>query len=372
VRIVAIAPGDPFAPATFSGISAALLGALDGHGALSAAVSGRPRWLERIEQAGSVRADRERWRQAYNAGASPLSPLVRAGMSRVADRRATPLVTQTGANVVLRLTGWCRSTIVGVRHASYHDGNLAAYLRRPDLRLDPHAAGVRRALAWERETYERTHVIFTMSEWLRSVFVEDFGQPRDKVVCVGGGSNLALPAELERAWDEPHVLFVGKDWQRKGGQELAQAWPALRAAFPEARLTVIGPATAPHDLPPDARFLGRLAPGSPALVAAYRDATTFVMASRFEPFGIALLEAMGYGLPCLTADRCAMPEIVRDGETGRVVDPNDSDAFAAALVDLADPETARRMGAAGRRRLEERYTWTATAARIVAALEEAR
>ena len=94
------------------------------------------------------------------------------------------------------------------------------------------------------------------------------------------------------------------------------------------------------------------------------------MPSIFEPFGISLLEGMAYELPCVTGTACAMPEIVQDGVTGRTADPANPDALARALLDVADPDVARRMGAAGRRRMQERFTWDAVAGRILAALEQ--
>jgi glycosyltransferase involved in cell wall biosynthesis len=77
---------------------------------------------------------------------------------------------------------------------------------------------------------------------------------------------------------------------------------------------------------------------------------------------------MAYGLPCIASDRCAMPEIVADGMSGFTVDAHDVDALGQRLLELTDPERARAFGEAGRRRLEERFTWDGVAARIVAAV----
>lgn len=371
-RVAAIAPGPPLAPATFSGIAGGLLGAIGARGQLVGAVDGRPRWLQRAEQLTSFDVDRVRWRQWYNAGAGWGAPALRRAMSDVAGRRVAPLAAQ--ADAVLQLAGWYRPATPDVVRSSYHDGNLGTFLTRPDLRLEPGSRRIRRALAWERALYDDTHVIFTMSEWLRGSFLDVFGQSADKVVAVGAGPAFAaLPPAVAREWEEPRLLFVGKDWERKGGPHLLAAWPAVRAAWPDARLTIIGPAATPPGLPAGAEFVGRIDRGSPGgearLQEAYRSATAFVMPSLYEPFGIAFLEAMAHGLPCVAADRCAMPEIVADSETGRVVDPLDHDAFAAALVAVAEPDTARRMGAAGRRRLEEHYTWGRVADRVLAELE---
>jgi glycosyltransferase involved in cell wall biosynthesis len=372
-RVVAIAPGDPFDVRTFSGISTGLLSALRDRGALEGAVDGRPRALQRLEQAASIDRDRRRWRQWYYAGASPLGPLVREGMSVVARRRAAPLVRSSGADALLQLTGWYRPRVPGVLRASFHDGNLAATLQRPDLLIDPASRRVRRAMAWERRLYDDTDVIFTMSAWLRDIFIGSFGQAPEKVVVAGAGTDLTLPPDdLTRDFSTPRFLFVGREWERKGGPELLRAWPAVRAARPTAELTIIGPAELPGPLPDGVAFVGHIdrgtAEGELAFTGAYRRATAFVLPSLFEPFGIVLLEAMAYGLPCVAGVGCAMPEIVEDGATGRIADTADPAALAAAMLGVCDADAARTMGAAGRRRLQERFTWDAVAGRILEAI----
>jgi glycosyltransferase involved in cell wall biosynthesis len=373
-RVVSITPGEPFAVGTFSGISAGLLGALAARGALAGAVSGRPRWLERVEQAASFDTDPLRWRQRYNAGASVLSPAVRDGMSRVARRRAEPLARASGADAILQLTGWYRPMVPGVLQTSYHDGNLASTLQRPDLLIDRHSRRVGRALEWERGLYDATDVIFTMSAWLRDIFLEAFEQPADKVVAVGAGSDLTVPpGEVEHDWARPCFLFAGREWERKGGPELLRAWPAVRAALPAAQLMVLGPTTLAEPLPEGVVMCGRIDRSTPQGEEVYGDlyrrATAFVLPSLYEPFGIVLLEAMAHGLPCVASDRCAMPEIVGDGTTGHIVDPTDPDALAAALVGVADPEVAPRLGEAGRRRVSEYFNWDSVAGRILDEIE---
>ncbi len=372
-RIVCVAPGEPFDEHTWSGISRRLLGGLRDEGALVAAVSGRPGALATLEKAASASLSRERWRQRYNTGTSPVSPLLRRAMSGVADRRARTVRGE--ANVLLQLTGWyCPAPLPGDRtlRGAYHDGNLAGYLSRPDLALDRRSRSIRRGLDYERRLAERTDVIFPMSEWLRHTFIEDYGQPPEKVVAVGAGPGLdRLPTQVDRDHERPRFLFVGKDFNRKGGPDLLRAFRLVRTERPDAELSIVGPLE-PPPAQSGVRYLGRLDRATPegaaALDAAFRDATAFAMPSIYEPFGLVFLEAMAYRLACLATDSCAMPEIVADGATGFIVAPGDLDALGQRMLDLADPETARAMGAAGHRRLVERYSWEAVARRIVGEL----
>jgi glycosyltransferase involved in cell wall biosynthesis len=138
-------------------------------------------------------------------------------------------------------------------------------------------------------------------------------------------------------------------------------------------LDIVGPREVQEPLPPGVVLHGRIDRSTPEgeqeYLDVYRRATAFVLPSLYEPFGIVFLEAMAWGLPCVVANRCAMPEIVDDGTTGRVVDPTDRDALAGALLELTDPAVAHRMGGAARRRMEERFTWDAVAERMLAELE---
>ena len=371
-RVVAVTPGAPFALETFSGISHSLLEALDRRGALRGAVDGRTSVLPLIEKAGSFSPDLERWKQRYNAGASPLSPAVRRAMSIVASRRASAV----DANVLLQLTGWFDPTAkrAGVLRCSYHDGNLAGFLRRPDLRIAADSRPVSKALAYERRLYGSIDLIFCMSERLRRSFIEDFGQSPEKVFSVGAGANVTVPStEPARQPTPPRLLFVGKQFDRKGGPTVLAAFRRLRAETPGAELWIVGP----KDLEisePGVVVHGRISREDPEgerrLARLYADATAFVMPSVYEPFGIALAEAMAYRLPCIGSSRGAIPELIEDGVTGYLIEAGDEDALLERMRRLSsDPEGAALLGRAGFARFESRFTWDGVADRILSVIE---
>jgi glycosyltransferase involved in cell wall biosynthesis len=229
----------------------------------------------------------------------------------------------------------------------------------------------------ETRLYRDACVVFTISDYLRRSFVEDFGLPEDRVDTVGAGANLDLscvpgPRPGPRN-GSPTVLFVGKQFERKGGTVLLEAFRTVRARFPSTRLVIVGPPNQPAS-EPGVEWLGNLDKNRPEewarLVAAYRESDVFCLPSLFEPFGIVLLEAMFFGLPCVGTAAWAIPEMIADGQTGYTVPRGDVTTLADRLSRLlADRSQAHRMGLAGRRRAEERFSWAVVAARIADRLE---
>ena len=109
------------------------------------------------------------------------------------------------------------------------------------------------------------------------------------------------------------------------------------------------------------------------VVQLYSHATCFACPSVYEPFGIINLEAMACGTPVVASAVGGIPEVVVDGETGLLVPPGNPALLAAALGRvLADTGFGASLGSAGRRRVEERFSWERIAERTLAVYEDAR
>jgi glycosyltransferase involved in cell wall biosynthesis len=101
-------------------------------------------------------------------------------------------------------------------------------------------------------------------------------------------------------------------------------------------------------------------------------ADALVLPSVREQFGQVLVEAMACGLPCVAVDRYGPAHIVRDGETGWLVEPDDEAELAAALTAVAqDADERARRGDAARQDVRERFSWPALTADLAAVLESA-
>jgi phosphatidylinositol alpha-1,6-mannosyltransferase len=168
----------------------------------------------------------------------------------------------------------------------------------------------------------------------------------------------------------PWILTVARLEWHKGIDTVIQALPAVRAAHPTARYVVAG--TGPRQ-PQLEQLAARLGVGDAvkflgfvpdeALPALYNAVDLYVGASRYhellvEGFGISLVEASASGIAVVGGCSGGIPDAVRDGETGILVDPEDRADVAAGITRLLGDEALRkRLGAAGRRAVETYYNW---------------
>jgi glycosyltransferase involved in cell wall biosynthesis len=221
----------------------------------------------------------------------------------------------------------------------------------------------------ERETYNRARHIFVMSEHVRRSLVDQYGCDPQRTAAVGGGSNVdPTPVPLQNdEYRNQTIVFVGVDWERKGGPTLIEAFQRVRTRFPNARLVIIG--TSPVVREPGIEILGRVP--REEVKARLARASIFCMPTRIEPFGVAVVEAFFHELPVVATNIGAMPGLVCDGENGRLVPPDDPQALAEALIELlSDPEKCRRFGQAGRELVSKRYSWEIAVERIRAFINE--
>ena len=364
MKLVGVIDGDPFDPQLWSGSSRYLFEALQKRGALRAAVSAVASAVERaLYQALSLQRDMARWRFRYH---------LNLGYYRAMTRRARLAVDRIPApeyDVILQVGAWYDLTRGGRKPVvSYHDGNLATLLKSPYGHPSIAARHINAALEYERELYNRISLVFPMSRWLADSFVRENGVSHRKVFPVGAGVNLPqIRPTQNKDYSAPRILFVGLDFERKGGPDLLAAFKRVRAEIPDAELTIIGRKL--EDAPPGVRSLGPLSKGHPAdverLLDEYERASIFVMPSLYEPFGIVFGEAMAHRCPCIGTNICAMPELIDHGRTGFVVAPRDTATLAKRMIELLEePAMAREFGQRAYEKYMRDLTWDAVAGKI--------
>jgi glycosyltransferase involved in cell wall biosynthesis len=288
---------------------------------------------------------------------------VHAHPVRLARRGTTPLVMSEGSSSAVYLQDYL----------GWSDARLErAYAR---ARRVYRALGIHDRLL----NLERVSRAYVFSRWARDLNVRWGADPAKLDVVYPG---FPSPPPVDRRGRETFTfLFVGTDFERKGGFEVVEAFAEVAERRPEARLMLVCPD--PSLSNPDRAIHSWVAPArkqrvlarlqemeragkavrrpllpQPALFAeAYPAADAFVMPSHAEGFGFTNVEALSFGLPVVSSTVGAIPETVDSGRTGLLVPPGDVAALVSAMEGLlADPVRARRLGEAGRADFLARFT----------------
>lgn len=367
---------DPFNPRTFSGSSYSLFTALQKRGALRRAfgtkISGIPRLALMLK---NFRAKRRIWSRQYY-----LDPAHRRELTRQLAKFVEPddlegCFLQIGAMFSMPEAVDGKAVCI-----AYHDSNIAEAVAAQDMR-GISSKHIDRAIEYERELAQRCDLIFVMGSFLQKSFVEVFGIDPSRVVVVGGGPNLRDHIEVHssKRYDTAEILFVGIDFERKGGALLLRAFSRVVQRFPSAKLHIVGPRhiVIPAEIRDNVIFHGYVSRQTPEGAALFRDlyhrCSVFVLPSMYDPFGMSSLEAMLCQIPVVVTKGWGWLDTVKDGVNGFLVERGSVDHLTETLTTcLADPATLDRMGHAGREMILGNFTWNLVAQRMIDAVGSMR
>lgn len=215
-----------------------------------------------------------------------------------------------------------------------------------------------------RNTFRRAATCVGWSNWARRSFQQDYGVPEERTEVVAPGIDLARwqPPPIHSDPGLPRLLFVGGDFERKGGDLLLAVFRENLRGRAELDLVTRDPV--PEE--PGVRVHRGLTAGSPALLDLYRKASIFVLPTRGDCFSIASLEAMAMRLPVVVSDVGGISDIVEPARTGYLMKPGSGVELRAALESLLGNPTQRaEFGAEGRRVVETRFDAQKSAARLL-------
>jgi len=354
VRVGLVSVGDPASPSTWSGTTASVMRALS---ELDVVVHGLDLTLPRVLERAVLAAGAARTRNSYDKNGAAVTMAIR---SRLARRRLSGAqldgLIQIGSGFVLP---------DGVPYVTLEDMTLrqGRAVHPFFTRMSEHGIA-----SWEKRRigiFDRARMCTVASHWAAESLFTDYGVARKRIAGLGANHNVTAP---DRVWQSPRFLFVGSDWERKGGPLLLRTFARVREVYPDAMLDVVG--GHPQLRQPGVHAHGVLSQARPEdrelIAELYARATCFVMPSLVEPFGLVHVEAGSAGIPSIvTTEGGARDTIGADG--GLAVQPGDEEGLLEAMLRLANPETARQMGKAARER-SRLYTWTKVSERLLRAL----
>lgn len=249
------------------------------------------------------------------------------------------------------------ASIPGVPHFVYTDSTVLANYSYPNIS----PASFLKSKKWmklEKETYHNaSHVFLFSSNQVHSV-INDYGVDAGKVTCVYAGANIDKKELHGQISFTNHILFVGVDWERKGGPTL---WEALKQTDRDFKLSVVG--CSPNINDDRVEVVGRIPLGE--VENYFQKADIFCTPTNQEPFGIVFLEAMHYELPVISTKIGALPDMVVQDETGLLVEPGNTSELQIAIERLLDDEAlCYKMGKAGKERAIQFFNWNSVGERL--------
>ena len=196
--------------------------------------------------------------------------------------------------------------------------------------------------------------------------VEEYGFPREKIVAIGAGpvrSPRHVKFDLDR-YAQGRLLFIGRQWERKGGPMLLEAFKIVRDQVPHATLTIAGAQIDPPNQD-GVHYLGSVS--NQQIAQLFAKSSIFSMPARCETWGLVYTEAAASGLPIVGFSAWAMPDIVKTGVSGILLGEQSAEALAHALIGLLrEPERMASMGRAAQSYMQSTLDWPHVVDRLVA------
>jgi len=228
-------------------------------------------------------------------------------------------------------------------------------------------SSLRARLDCEKRAYANAIHLFPFGDGTRRSLVEDYGVDPKKITVIGSAGDFSGPYAGDRTFGSRRILFYcgdGPEFYRKGGDRVLAAFQIVREQIPDAKLDIVGmssaiavPGVVNHGYIP-----------SEKMRQLFLSSDLVLAPARCDPFPTFLIEAMNFGVPCVTSNADGMPEIVAHEVTGLVTSNMSGPALAATVVGLLnDPQRLAAMSQHGRERAKRKFS----SAQVASTLAEA-
>ena len=229
----------------------------------------------------------------------------------------------------------------------------------------------------EQRAISNSDRIFCPSAWAANSVIEDYKTQRNKVSIIQSGANFddsdisaTEQIFIEKDLSRCRLLFIGVDWQRKGGEIAFDTLNHLLAANIPAQLTIVGcepPKKFLHEKVTVIKKLRKsIAEEKKKLITLYKQSNFFLLPARAEASGLVFSEAAAFGLPVITTDTGGITSIVRQGINGYTLSPSATAISYAKLIEkiFNDPTQYKNLARAARQEYNETLNWDTWASKV--------
>lgn len=214
--------------------------------------------------------------------------------------------------------------------------------------------------------YREADLVFALSEVEKTTLV-GLGVEEDRIRVIGHAPSVHPTESRPQDKETPTVLFLGQHYDYKGWRSLLEAAPLVWATRPDVRFVFAGPPVGSSErafVHTDPRIIrmGKVDETTKAKLLA--ECSMLVLPSTQESFGGVFTEAWTFGKPVVGCPIPAVSELIEHEVDGLLANQDPRDLAQAILRLLDDPTGAGRMGAAGREKVQNRFTWPAIAEKV--------
>lgn len=357
LRLVIVTTGDPDSSSTNSGVAKGTIDALSARDDIEITAivnSSLGPWQRVMCALASWHPQRAKWKSQYRNGfiSAALRSCNRARQIRKTSKRADFVLHIRGTYLPMRMP---YAAFIDTTQSQMQSGWQEWRMCSPFFAITDMV---------ERCYLASASAVLTASVETQGVVKAQYGN--SKTFAVGGGGNFPVterpPTHVEGT-GRLNVLFVGFDFERKGGPAVVKAVQACRQKGLDARLRVVGGEMGPPA--PGIEYTGRVN-NRQAMRDHFEWADTLALPAIHEPYGLVVQEAMSFGIPCIVSDVNSLPSIIGgDGAAGFVVPTGRRRGIETALEELLmHPHLRQSMGERGQELLAD-MTWDKTAERVV-------
>ncbi len=239
----------------------------------------------------------------------------------------------------------------------------------------------RQSIACDKQAIKHSTVSVFSSHWAGNAAIELHGIDQRKIKVLPFGANFTerppAPSTISFPEFPIRLLFVGVNWEDKGGQIAFDALQEVLKNGIDAKLTIVGcspPEGIQHPKMKVVGFLDKNIPDEAArLMDLFRKSHFFILPTKYEAYGLVFCEAAAYGIPALAPATGGIPSIIEDGVTGYLLPENaNGKMYAEKIIQLVnEPIVWQAMRNAAYQRYSEKLNWDAWAGSFRNVLEEA-
>ncbi|MFC2321791.1 MAG: glycosyltransferase [Tannerella forsythia] len=231
----------------------------------------------------------------------------------------------------------------------------------------------------EKKLLNKYTTIIYSSEWTKQNTIDYYDIEPNKIHVVEFGANIPAPSDykIPIQTDTCNLVFIGKNWKKKGGDKVFMAYRKLKSKGLQCTLTIIGSTPQePYDEIKDVTVIPFLDKSKPEhlkrLCNILKEAHFLVLPTEFDAFGIVFCEASAYGVPSIAANVGGVSQPVRDGKNGFLLPPNaTAEDYAEKIKSVfSDKDGYIKLRESSRREYETRLNWEVWGEKVNRILEE--